>query len=145
MVSGETWRCISEISFFFFFVVHSAWRSATREITSPCAQCVTEPAATGNWSRLAARPGPATCSTMQPPSSSPSLWHYGVSSSVLLSCSLARFVAAVHQLLCLHILRADLIWQMLEEICALVLHVSLIPLYSFILTQRLSFLKSCFL
>lgn len=68
------------------FFVYSVWRSVTRETISPCAQCVTEPAATGNWSQLAARLGPATCSTMRPPSSSPSLCHYGVSSSVLLSC-----------------------------------------------------------
>lgn len=110
--------------FFFFF---PAWRSATRETTSPCAQCVTEPAATGNWSRLAGRPGPATCSTTRPPSSSPSSWHCGVSSSVLLSCSHTRFLVSVHQLLCPYILRTDLIWQMLEGICALVLHFSLIP------------------
>lgn len=39
--------------------------------------------------------------------------------------------------------RLDL--AMLEEICALVLHISLIPMCSFLLIQRLSFLKSWFL
>lgn len=116
--------------------MYSVWKSVTRETISPCAQFVTESAATGNWSPLAAQLGPATCSTMRPPSSSPSLWHYGVSSSVLLLCSHACFVADVHQLLCLYILMADLLWQILKRFVPWFYTSVLIP-YILILAQKL--------
>lgn len=69
-----------------FFPFCSVWRFVTRGITSPCARCVTVLAATGNWSQPVAPPGPATCSTTRPPSSSPSSWRSGV------GCFLTSFI-----------------------------------------------------
>lgn len=77
----------------FSFLVLAAWRSVTRGTTSPCARCVTTPAATGSWWQPAARLEPATCLTTQPPSFSPSLWLYGVRLRLYSWCSSWSFEA----------------------------------------------------
>lgn len=90
-----------------WFFAFTAWRSVMKETTSPCALCVTECAATGNCPLPAARHGPATCSTMRPPSSSPSLWHCGVSRFYFLASSLVLLTLYTNCCV-LYILRVDM-------------------------------------
>lgn len=70
-----------------------AWKSATQRTTSPCALCATQCAATGNLVRPVERLEPVISSIIPPRSSSPYLWHFGVSHPSFWICSVMMLLS----------------------------------------------------